>query len=261
MPPRSVPHTSRHQACPAGFAWSVQRARRYPPGVGHEILLRGHALTLRTLRHADIPALHALAPIETFRYFLTRPDDDSPAAFARWIEHRLTGPRQHALLVLDEPSERALGCTSLLDLDPENRSLEIGATWYAPECRGRGVNPACKLLLLRHAFEDRACLRVTLKCDARNEPSRRAILALGATFEGVLRSHRILPDGARRDTAYFSILAEEWARVRDHLLARLRAHAGRYHRPHAPSPSHEPAEPRPPRHQDLEGPGPAPPAV
>jgi RimJ/RimL family protein N-acetyltransferase len=98
---------------------------------------------------------------------------------------------------------------------------EIGSTWLAPAARGTGVNPACKLLLLAHAFETWRVARVTLKTDARNKASRAAIDRIGASFEGVRRAHGPATDGTIRDTAYFSILADEWPAVRDHLEHRL----------------------------------------
>jgi RimJ/RimL family protein N-acetyltransferase len=114
-----------------------------------------------------------------------------------------------------------VGSTSYMDIDPPNRCVEIGATWYAPSHRGTRINPECKLLLLGHAFETLSCVRVTLKCDSRNLHSQAAIAKLGATREGVLRKHRIQPDGYVRDTVYFSVIAEEWPQVRQSLLDRL----------------------------------------
>jgi N-acetyltransferase len=98
---------------------------------------------------------------------------------------------------------------------------EIGSTWYAPSVQRTGVNTECKLLMLTHAFEVWHTLRVTLKTDARNQRSRSAIQRLGAVFEGVRRAHVPASDGGIRDTAYYSILAEEWPAVRENLLARL----------------------------------------
>lgn len=99
--------------------------------------------------------------------------------------------------------------------------VEIGSTWYGPSARGTAVNPECKLLLLGHAFEQWGVLRVTLKTDARNTASRGAIERLGARFEGVRRAHTLATDGTVRDTAYYSVMADEWPAVRQGLDARL----------------------------------------
>lgn len=98
---------------------------------------------------------------------------------------------------------------------------EIGSTWYAASAQRTGINTACKLLLLTHAFEVWRTLRVTLKTDARNTPCRCAIERLGARAEGVRRAHAPASDGTIRDTAYYSIIKSEWPHVRDRLHQRL----------------------------------------
>src|SRR4051794_15339007 len=89
--------------------------------------------------------------------------------------------------VVDAATGAPVGSSSYLELAPKDDRLEIGHTWYGGPWQGTAVNPAAKRLLLSHAFETLGAQRVTLKCDARNERSRRAILALGAQFEGILR--------------------------------------------------------------------------
>ncbi len=116
---------------------------------------------------------------------------------------------------------RAVGSTSYLDLDLAVSGLEIGWTWYARELWASHVNPACKRLLLGHAFDDLGVQRVTFKLDARNTRSFRAVERLGARYDGTLRHHRLRADGTVRDSAYFSVLAIEWPAVRDGLDARL----------------------------------------
>jgi RimJ/RimL family protein N-acetyltransferase len=185
------------------------------------ITLEGPRVRLRPLVAADAPALFAVTPRETFRHFLTWPREWTAGALGSWLEAHAANPRTRAFAVVDRATDTVVGSTSYLDIDPPNRCVEIGATWYAPACRGTHVNPECKLLLLGHAFERLGCVRVTLKCDARNEHSQRAIARLGATREGTLRKHRIQSDGFVRDTVYFSIIAEEWPRVREGLLKRL----------------------------------------
>ena len=127
-------------------------------------------------------------------------------------------------------SGRVVGCTRLMELrwwrgraDPDE--VEIGGTWLAADVQHTAVNTEAKLLLLTHAFEQWNVDRVALATDVRNERSRRAITRLGATFEGVLRNHRPskVPgeDGLARDTALFSITADEWPAVRKALSERL----------------------------------------
>jgi N-acetyltransferase len=108
----------------------------------------------------------------------------------------------------------AVGTTSYLELSPEHRSVEIGWTWYGRSARRTATNTASKRLLLEHAFDVFHVRRVSFKTDARNVASNTALRRIGATYEGTLRSHRVLPDGSRRDSAYYSILDTEWPRLR-----------------------------------------------
>jgi RimJ/RimL family protein N-acetyltransferase len=115
----------------------------------------------------------------------------------------------------------AIGCTRYLNIDPPNRSLEIGGTWYGLEYQGTLVNTECKFLLLKHAFEVLDCIRVWFKSDARNLRSQRALERIGAVKEGVLRNHMVLPDGFIRDSVVYSIVPAEWLQVKQKMEAEL----------------------------------------
>lgn len=117
-----------------------------------------------------------------------------------------------------------VGTSSLYEINPPYRRCEIGSTFYRPEARGGAVNPACKRLLLGHAF-DAGAVRVEIITDAINPRSQAAILKLGAKAEGVLRKHKITWTGRPRDTAMFAVLDDDWPEVRDRLDARLAAFA------------------------------------
>jgi RimJ/RimL family protein N-acetyltransferase len=123
--------------------------------------------------------------------------------------------------VIFRETGKAIGMTRFLDIQPANRALEIGGTWYATEFQRTRVNTECKFLLLQRAFEVLGCNRVQFKTDVRNERSRRAIERIGARFEGILRDHLIMPDGTIRSSAYFSILACEWPVVKEQLIERM----------------------------------------
>lgn len=186
-------------------------------------VMEGHGVRLRPLTDDDAAALFALTPPDAFRHFLLWPDAWTLPAFRDWMERCLFRADQIPFAVERSREGRweLAGSTSFMDVQPAHRHVEIGCTWYATEARGTAVNPACKLMLLRQAFETLDCARVTLKCDGRNEVSQRAIAKLGAVREGVLRKHRVQPDGFVRDTVYFSVIAEEWPVVRARLEARL----------------------------------------
>lgn len=184
--------------------------------------LRHPLLTLDPLdvdRHAS--ELFSVTPPDCFKYFLDWPEQWEEATFAAWLRRSQQRPGGQPFAVIDPATGRAIGCSSLFIVDGPHGGLEIGFTWYAPSARGTHVNPVSKLLLLAHAFDHHHALRVQLKCDARNERSRAAITKLGAKFEGVLRQHRVLPDGFVRDTAYFSITAQEWPDLRTALNRRI----------------------------------------
>lgn len=182
---------------------------------------------LRPLTRADLHPLFTVTPPDTFQFFLDEPREWTLEEFAAWADRNLFRPDQQALLVRDSHTGVVLGSTSLMDIQPAHRHVEIGCTWYAASQRGTHVNPACKLLLLEHAFttmfDGQGAIRVTLKCDARNFRSQAAITKLGAVREGTLRRHRVRPDGFVRDTVYFSILPEEWPGVRSALTGRIHA--------------------------------------
>ena len=125
------------------------------------------------------------------------------------------------LVTVRRADERIVGSTRYLALRPEHRTIEIGWTWLTPEAWGSGVNVEAKLLMLEHAFERLGCLRVELKTDAQNERSRGAMEALPAQFEGVHRKAMLVRGGQRRDSAWYSVLDEEWPAVRANLLRRL----------------------------------------
>ena len=124
-------------------------------------------------------------------------------------------------VVLENTRGDVVGSTRYFNVDPGNRRLEIGHTWYAQRVQRTAINTECKLLLLTHAFEILRCIAVEFRTHWFNHRSREAILRLGAKQDGVLRNHHLMPDGSRRDTVVFSILDSEWAAVKRHLQWQL----------------------------------------
>jgi RimJ/RimL family protein N-acetyltransferase len=119
---------------------------------------------------------------------------------------------------------RVVGSTRFLEIRPEHLRAEIGWTWLAPSVWGRGANVETKLLLLTQAFESAGCRRVEFKTDARNARSRGALEALGATFEGTFRKHMVVQRGEPRDSAYYSVIDDEWPEVKALLERRVGQH-------------------------------------
>jgi N-acetyltransferase len=144
------------------------------------------------------------------------------AELRAWLEAALAGDDLAFATVL-RTSGRAVGSTRFLAWRPEHRCVEIGWTWLAPSAWGTGANVEAKLLQLEHAFERLGCRRVELKTDALNERSRAALAALPAQFEGIHRKHMLVRGGDNRDSAWYSVLDDEWPQVRENLVRRLRS--------------------------------------
>jgi RimJ/RimL family protein N-acetyltransferase len=158
------------------------------------------------------------------RIWTHMPADASGAGFTDWFEGSLQtalAGREAVWAVRSLGDDALVGSTRYLAIEPAHRRLEIGHTWYAPSEWGGAVNPACKLALMRHAFETLGFNRVEFKTDNRNLRSQAAIARLGAVREGVLRAHMVRRDGTLRDSVYFSVVQGEWPVVRDGLTARL----------------------------------------
>ena len=136
------------------------------------------------------------------------------------LEQTATGLELAFATVLRE-SGCAVGSTRYLALRPEHGSLEIGWTWLAPSAWGTGANTEAKLLQLEHAFEVFGCRRVEFKTDALNERARPALASLPAQFEGIHRKHMLVRDGVNRDSAWYSVIDDEWPDVHAELRARL----------------------------------------
>jgi N-acetyltransferase len=121
---------------------------------------------------------------------------------------------------------RLVGSTSYCTLRPEHRGVEIGWTWLTPEAWGRGLNAEAKLLQLARAFDELGVQRVEFETDSENERSRRALAALPARFEGVMRDWKVVGEGRRRSSAIYSILDHEWPTVEVNLRRRVQARVG-----------------------------------
>jgi N-acetyltransferase len=149
----------------------------------------------------------------------------SQDAMREWLAATLAAAQRGEAVpfaILDARSGDVLGSTRFLELRFEHLRAEIGWTWVTRRAWGTGVNVETKLLLLEHAFERVGLRRVEFKTDARNERSRGALLALGATFEGILRKHMVVRDGGERDSAYYSVIDDEWPAVKAGLRRRLK---------------------------------------
>jgi RimJ/RimL family protein N-acetyltransferase len=186
--------------------------------------LEGKIVRLEPLARRHEKGLFEAARDERIWRWMPYDASESEGSFHAWLEDALSASESgteaaFATVVAGEP----VGSTRYLALRPEHRVLEIGWTWLAPAYWQTGANVEAKMLMLEHAFENLGCLRVEFKTDSRNERSRAALTALPAQFEGVFRKHMLVRGGQRRDSAYYSIIDDEWPEVRDNLGLRLDA--------------------------------------
>ncbi len=181
-----------------------------------------HLVPLEAHHAADLYV--AAARPEIWRYMPLR-GFSSVGDVERWIAQA----REAAAAGLEEPfaivkneTGTAIGSTRFMEIRPTERAVEIGWTWLAPDHQRTAANTEAKYLLLREAFDARDYLRVAFFTDAQNGRSRAALVRLGATYEGTLRCHRARPiNGFDRDSAAYSIIAQDWRKVSYDLERRL----------------------------------------
>jgi len=193
------------------------------------VTLAGHHVRLEPLSLDHVDGLAAAAAIDRTTYGLSPVPEGVDGARA-FVETAITGHAAGAFLPfaqLDARTGRIVGSTRYLDIqywtggDTPN-AVEIGSTWLAADAQRTGINTEAKFLLLRYAFDELGVWRVQICTDARNQRSRAAIERIGATLEGILRNFRVESDtGGPRQTAVFSIIADEWPQVGERLRARL----------------------------------------
>jgi RimJ/RimL family protein N-acetyltransferase len=180
------------------------------------VILEGRRVRLEPLGLEHVPrlAVVALEPA-IWQWTLARPT--SEADVRSWAEAALAGRAagtEFPFVTLDAATGRPIGSSRYMNIVLEHRRLEIGWTWVAPAWQRTGANREAKLLMLGHAFDVLGCRRVEFKTDSLNEPSRTALLGIGAQFEGIFRNHMVMPGGRMRHSAYYSVIDDEWPSVR-----------------------------------------------
>lgn len=183
------------------------------------VTLQGSIATLEPLRidHHD-GLVEAVRDGELWNLWYTKVP--TPQTMRADIERRLGLQDKGSMLpfaVIENATRRIVGATTYMNIDADNRRVEIGSTWYAQSVQRTGLNTECKRLLLTHAFETLDCIAVEFRTSHFNRASRRAIERLGAKLDGVLRSHMLATNGSLRDTCVYSIIAAEWPGVRANL--------------------------------------------
>ena len=186
------------------------------------VTLTGRLTRLEPLAPHHARGLHSAATPDVFRYLYIQPDPWSPEGFDAYIATLNSDPNRRAFAIIHQPTDRVIGSSSILGIRPNDRSAEIGTTWFHEAHWGTKVNPEIKFLMLRHLFETVGCQRMWFRADTRNTRSIAAIKKLGAHLDGTLRRMSIDRFGYARDMAEFSILSDEWPAVRKGLVERLK---------------------------------------
>jgi N-acetyltransferase len=171
-------------------------------------------------RHEE-PLWLAAQDERVFRWFPVVANE-SRETFHAWFE----SVRERGLPFAQVVGGVPLGSTSYMNVRDRDRVLEIGNTWLAPEAWGTGANAEAKLLLIEHAIEDEGFLRVEFKTDAKNEHARAALAALPLELDGIFRKHMVVRGGERRDSAWYSVIDDDWPAAKAVLRERLAGEPG-----------------------------------
>jgi N-acetyltransferase len=183
------------------------------------VALRGERVGLEPLTKGHLPGLAAaISDGELWKLPVTLvPHPDELEDFLAVTDARGALKQELAFATIDLASRQVVGSTRFMKIDLTHRRVEIGFTFIAASWQRSYINTEAKYLMLRHAFEVWECARVEIITDALNSRSRRAILRLGATEEGVMRNHMIMREGRNRDSALYSLINKEWPGVRARL--------------------------------------------
>ncbi|GAB3820010.1 GNAT family N-acetyltransferase [Pontibacter rugosus] len=187
------------------------------------LVLQNEYVLLRRYQLNDLNQIASVAFDEdVWRFMPTRISNQQELqAWASTVAQGFSSGTRYTFVIIDKASGKITGSTSYGNISLPDKRLEIGWTWLSRTHRGTGLNRHCKYLLLRYAFEELEMERVELKTDVLNQRSRRAMLKIGATEEGILRSHTQMHDGRRRDTIYYSILKAEWPSIKERVFSDL----------------------------------------
>ncbi len=187
------------------------------------VTLQGRRVTIRPMERDDINDLYeAGKDSEIWTYM---PMDITSREDMETLVHEALQAQEAGtafpFVIYDHEQEKLVGSTRFLDISEKDRHLEIGWTWLSPSMWRSQVNTQCKYLLLKHCFENLSTVRVQFKTDARNIRSQNAIDRIGGIREGILRKCKIMHNGHVRDTVYYSIVDEEWPRVKEKIEKKL----------------------------------------
>lgn len=179
--------------------------------IPRDLILQNEKVLLRPMSRHDFSVLQELTKDPDQWIYFTQ-DLSKAEDFEEWVSGHFSGERLQ-FVVIDKISGKIAGATAFGNFSPRDQRLEIGWTWIGKDFQGTGVNAQMKKVMLDYCFEVLKLKRVEIKTDVLNIPARKALLKIGATEEGILRSHTQMTHGRRRDTIYYSFLEGEWPKT------------------------------------------------
>lgn len=185
--------------------------------LNYKLTLENEFILLRPLRHEDYERFLAITANQDLWYYFTQ-DLSNPEVLKSWVNSAISQTKDKtrvAFTIIDKIKDAVIGSTSLGNISFRDRRIEIGWTWICSEYQGKGANDHSKYLLIRYCFEELGFERIEFKTDVLNTFARKALKRIGATEEGILRSHTIMTNERRRDTIYYSILKHEWESLKN----------------------------------------------
>lgn len=188
------------------------------------ITLTNDLVTLKPMSMDDVTAFYEAGKDEEIWRWTPPHQCTTPLKAKQWVSDALKkvdSGEQVMFVIIDNANGKIVGSTRYCSIDVENSAIEIGFTFINAKFQRSHINSNSKLLLLTYAFEVLGAVRVQLRTHEKNQKSRNAISRLGATFEGILRSHRLLTTGEYRNTALFSLLSDEWPQIKENLKTKI----------------------------------------
>ena len=195
------------------------------PWITHPTILHGESVELLPLQREYFEELYAVAADPKLWEFIPMNSsvrETFDIVYNAALVERERGS-QYPFVVYHKPTKKLIGSTRFLDILPKDKKLEIGYTWITREYWGTGINFECKLLLLTHCFDVLGVRRVQIKTDENNLRSRKAIEKIGGHFEGILRKDKVKENGLSRNSAYFSVIDDEWETAKQKIVGQLEA--------------------------------------
>ncbi|MBT1704307.1 GNAT family N-acetyltransferase [Chryseosolibacter indicus] len=182
--------------------------------------LETEKVQLRLLTSTDFDSFHKISHTKSIWTYFTK-DLSIEAELRQWVADALADKeagRRYPFAIVEKETGKVCGSTSLGSISFYDRRIEIGWSWLGEEFMGTGFNKHAKFLLLQYAFEHVGIIRVEIKTDNLNERAKKALAKIGATPEGVLRSHMQMFNNRRRDSIYYSILNNEWPQIKESIF-------------------------------------------